>query len=86
MRRGGQNLDTLRASASKRGFKPVTLNVRAAAMLTQKASRKTSANVIGVVKGTNPAEAVLYSAHWDHFGTRAPLPADKPDTDRIYSA
>ena len=50
VRRGGQNLDTLRASASKRGFK-FTLNVRAAAMLTQKASRKTSANVIGVVKG-----------------------------------
>ena len=37
--------------------------------------------MIGVVKGTNPAEAVLYSAHWDHFGTRAPLPTDKPDTD-----
>ena len=84
-RRGGQNLDALRASASKRGFKPVTLKIRAAATLTQKSSRKTSANVIGVVKGTNPSEAVIYSAHWDHFGTRAPLPADKPDTDRIYN-
>ena len=85
VRRGGRNLDTLRAAASARGFKPVTLNVRAAATLTQKASRKTSANVIGVLKGTNPAEAVIYSAHWDHFGTRAPLPTDTPDTDRIYN-
>ena len=85
-RRGGRDLDTLRAAASKRGFKPVTLNVRAAATLTQKAARKTSANVIGVLKGTtNAGEAVIYSAHWDHFGTRAPLPTDKPDTDRIYN-
>ncbi|HEX7283749.1 MAG TPA: M20/M25/M40 family metallo-hydrolase [Vicinamibacterales bacterium] len=85
VRRGGQDLDKLRASASRRGFKPVTLNVRAAATLAQKASRKTSANVIGVLKGTNATEAVIYSAHWDHFGTRAPLPTDKPDTDRIYN-
>jgi len=86
VRRGGRNLDTLRESASRRGFKAVTLNIRAAATLTQKTNRKTSANVIGVVKGTAKAdEAVVYSAHWDHFGTRAPLPGDKPDTDRIYN-
>ena len=85
-RRGGRNLDTLREAASKRGFKAVPLNIRAAATLTQKATRKTSANVIGVVKGTTKAdEAVIYTAHWDHFGTRAPLPSDKPDTDRIYN-
>ncbi len=85
-RRGGRNLDTLREGASKRGFKPVTLSIRAAATLTQKAARKTSANVIGVLKGTTTAgEGVIYSAHWDHFGTRAPLPTDKPDTDRIYN-
>ena len=42
--------------------------------------------MIGVLKGTtNAGEAVIYSAHWDHFGTRAPLPTDKPDTDRIYN-
>jgi Zn-dependent M28 family amino/carboxypeptidase len=85
VRRGGQDLDKLREAASRRGFKPVTLNIRAAATLTQKASRKTSANVIGVLKGTNTSEAVVYSAHWDHFGTREPLPTDKPDTDRIYN-
>jgi Zn-dependent M28 family amino/carboxypeptidase len=85
-RRGGQNLDKLREAASRRGFKPVALNIRAAATLTQKAARKTSANVIGVLKGATKAdEAVIYSAHWDHFGMRAPLPTDKPDTDRIYN-
>ncbi len=85
VRRAGQDLDKLRTSASRRGFKPVILNIRAAATLTQKAARKTSANVVGVLKGTNPAEAVVYSAHWDHFGTREPLPTDAPDADRIYN-
>jgi Zn-dependent M28 family amino/carboxypeptidase len=85
-KRGGRNLDTMRAAASKRGFKAVPLNIRAAATLQQKTARKTSANVIGVVKGTSkPGEAVIYSAHWDHFGTRAPLPNDPPDADRIYN-
>jgi Zn-dependent M28 family amino/carboxypeptidase len=85
-RRCGRNLDTLREAASRRGFKAVTLNLRAAATLTQKATRKTSNNVIGVIKGTGSAgEAVVYTAHWDHFGMRAPLPTDAPDADRIYN-
>ena len=84
-RRGGRDLDTMRAAASKRGFKPVTLNTRAAATLMQRSSRKTAANVIGVLKGTNAAEAVIYSAHWDHFGIREPQPGDKPGTDRIFN-
>jgi Zn-dependent M28 family amino/carboxypeptidase len=85
-KRGGRDLDTIRAAASKRGFKAVPLNLRAAATLQQKTARKTSANVIGVVKGTGQAgEAVIYSAHWDHFGTREPLPNDPPGADRIYN-
>ncbi|MDO8678113.1 MAG: M20/M25/M40 family metallo-hydrolase [Acidobacteriota bacterium] len=85
VRRGGRDLDALRAAASVRGFKAVTLNTKAAATLLQKSSRKTAANVIGVLKGTNPAEAVIYTAHWDHFGTREPLPNDPPNADRIYN-
>ena len=85
-KRGGRDLDTMRAAASKRGFKAVPMNLRAAATLQQKTARKTSANVIGVVKGTTKAgEAVVYSAHWDHFGTREPLPNDPPGADRIYN-
>ena len=85
-KRGGRDLDAMRAAASKRGFKAVPLNLRAAATLQQKTARKTSANVIGVVKGTTKAgEAVVYSAHWDHFGTREPLPNDPSGADRIYN-
>ncbi len=84
-RRGGRDLDAMRATASKRGFKAMTLNTKAAATLMQRSSRKTAPNVIGVLKGTNPAQSVVYTAHWDHFGTRAPLPSDAPDADRIYN-
>ena len=84
VRRGGKNLDTLRAAASKRGFQAVSLSIKAAATLTQRTSKKTAANVIGVVKGASkPDEAVFYSAHWDHFGIRDAQPGDKPDADRI---
>jgi Zn-dependent M28 family amino/carboxypeptidase len=83
-RRGGRDLNAMREAASKRGFKPVTLNLRAAATLMQRSTRKTAANVIGVIKGTtNPSEAVIYTAHWDHFGVRDPQPNDPQDVDRI---
>ncbi len=84
-KRGGRDLDTMRAAASKRGFKATTLNIRAAATLMQRSARKTAANVIGVLKGTNTSEAVIYSAHWDHFGVREPQPGDAPDADRIFN-
>jgi Zn-dependent M28 family amino/carboxypeptidase len=85
VRRGGQNLDKLRASAVQRGFKPVTLNVRAAATLQQRTTRKTSPNVIGVVRGSNEAEGVVFTSHYDHFGTRDAQPGDAPDADRIFN-
>lgn len=85
-RRGGRDLDTMRAAASKRGFKAVPLSTRAAATLVQRSARKTAANVIGVLKGTtNASEAVIYSAHWDHFGIREPQPGDAKDADRIFN-
>jgi Zn-dependent M28 family amino/carboxypeptidase len=85
-KRGGHDLDQMRAAASKRGFKAVPLSTKAAATLMQRSSRKTAANVIGVIKGaTNPGEAVVYTAHWDHFGTREMQPGDTKDTDRIFN-
>jgi Zn-dependent M28 family amino/carboxypeptidase len=84
-KRGGQDLDQLRAAAIKRGFKAVPLNVRAAATLQQRTARKTSPNVIGVLKGTNEQQAVVFTSHYDHFGVRDPRPDDKPDADRIFN-
>ena len=84
-KRGGRDLDELRAAAVKRGFKAVPLAVRADATLQQKAARKTSPNVVGVLKGVNEREAVVFTSHYDHFGIRDPRPDDKPDTDRIFN-
>jgi Zn-dependent M28 family amino/carboxypeptidase len=85
VKRGGFDLDQLRAAAVKRGFTPVPLKLRAAATLSQRSARKTSPNVIGVVKGANDKQAVVFTSHYDHFGIRDPQPGDKPDTDRIFN-
>jgi Zn-dependent M28 family amino/carboxypeptidase len=84
VKRGGKVLDQLRAAAVKRGFKAVPLSIRAAATLQQRTSRKTSPNVIGVLKGASD-EAVVFTSHYDHFGVRDPRPGDKPDADRIFN-
>jgi Zn-dependent M28 family amino/carboxypeptidase len=83
-RRGGQDLDKLRAAAVTRGFRPVPLSIRAAATLQQRTTRKTSPNVVGVLKGTSP-QAIVFTSHYDHFGMRDPQPGDKPETDRIFN-
>ncbi len=84
MKRGGKDLDQLRASAVTRGFKPVPLAIRAAATLQQRTVRKTSPNVVGVIKGGTD-QAIVFTSHYDHFGMRDPRPGDKPDTDRIFN-
>ncbi len=82
---GGQDLDALRKMAVRRGSKPVPLAVSVSGTITQKVAKKVSPNVIGVLKGTNPTQGVVYTSHYDHFGIRDPRPGDKPDADRIYN-
>jgi Zn-dependent M28 family amino/carboxypeptidase len=83
-KRAGQDLDALRKAALMRGAKPVPLGIQAAATIVQKVQQKTSPNVIGVLKGTNPQQAVIYTAHYDHLGMRAPQPGEPADADRIF--
>lgn len=67
----GQDLDALRAKAESRDFEPVELNVRAQTEFDSAVRRVDQYNVVGVVPGSDPVlkqEAVIYSAHWDHFG------------------
>ena len=45
-----------------------------------------SANVVGILPGSDPRlapEYIVLSAHSDHIGVTPPQPDDKPDTDRI---
>jgi Zn-dependent M28 family amino/carboxypeptidase len=81
-RAAGQDLDTLRAGAETKGFKPVELNAHIKG--TTKAAVRVidQFNVVGVVPGTDPKlkdELVIYSAHWDHLGKQGQGP------DTIYN-
>ena len=49
-------------------------------------------NVVGVLRGVGTPEApgladevVVFTAHYDHLGERAPSPGQPADTDRIYN-
>jgi Zn-dependent M28 family amino/carboxypeptidase len=85
VKRAGKDLETLRTAARSRGAKPVPLGIRASATIEQQVEQKRSPNVIGVLKGTDTSRALIYTAHYDHFGMRAPRPDDKPDADRIFN-
>jgi Zn-dependent M28 family amino/carboxypeptidase len=85
VKRAGRDLNELRKAASVRGFRPEVLSLRASATLEQQTTRKLSPNVIGRIPGENEEQGVLFTAHWDHFGSRAAAPADKPDADRIFN-
>lgn len=67
----GFDLDKLRADAEKREFRPVDLKTSARIVMKSTVRQVDDANVVGIVPGTDPKlkdQAVVYSAHWDHFG------------------
>lgn len=82
---GGKDLDALRKAALRRGAKPTPLGVSVSGTITQKVAKKVSPNVIGVIKGANPKQGIIYTSHYDHFGIRDPRPDDKPGADRIFN-
>ncbi|MEJ2110368.1 MAG: M28 family metallopeptidase [Acidobacteriota bacterium] len=74
----GKNLEQLKASAAKRGFKPVPLNARISVTLNNTIEHSRSNNVIGVLPGAvRRDEYVFYMAHWDHLGTDPSLEGDQ---------
>jgi Zn-dependent M28 family amino/carboxypeptidase len=80
---GGHDLEQLRAAARSRDFKPVPLGVRTSLSFTNTLSRGQTANVGGVLPGSDPrlaAQLVVLSAHHDHFGIGEP----DASGDRIY--
>jgi Zn-dependent M28 family amino/carboxypeptidase len=84
LKAGGADLDALVAKARSRSFKPVPLNLRTSIKFENDVSRVRTANVAGLLPGSDPKlrdEVVIYSAHHDHFGIGEP---DKSG-DRIYN-
>jgi Zn-dependent M28 family amino/carboxypeptidase len=64
---------TLLATADKRGFKPLPLDVKVSAKLRVKTTYDKSHNVVGRITGSKyPDETIIYTAHWDHLGVGTP--------------
>lgn len=63
------SLAQLRQKALDKNFRPIPLNSKATISIRNNLRQLTSSNIIGYIKGTkHPDEAVVYMAHWDHFG------------------
>lgn len=75
----GHDLDALRAQAESREFRPVEMSARVDLRLENTIREIDTANVVGVLRGTDPAlaeEAVVVTAHYDHIGIGPPKGED----------
>jgi Zn-dependent M28 family amino/carboxypeptidase len=82
---GGKDLDALRRAAEKRDFRPVPLGVTLSTSFSNAVRRTHSANILGVLPGSDPRRAqqyVVYTAHHDHLGVKANA---QPGEDAIYN-
>ncbi|MET0498604.1 MAG: M28 family peptidase [Steroidobacteraceae bacterium] len=80
----GNDLGKLIDSARSKDFKPVPLGITTSLEFTNKLNKSTTANVYGVMKGSDPqlaSEYVIYTAHHDHLGVGAP----DATGDKIYN-
>jgi Zn-dependent M28 family amino/carboxypeptidase len=73
-RRAGLDFEALKKQAQTREFQPVELkDAGFSADYAVTTQVITSHNVVGRLEGAKrPDETVIYSAHWDHFGTGEP--------------
>ena len=67
----GLDFETQAKGAAQRGFKPLPLELNADITLHNSVKSIVSHNVVAMVKGaSHPDEALVYTAHWDHLGTK----------------
>ncbi len=65
----GMDLAGLSTNAAQRGFKPVSMNIRASIQFENLVEHVKSNNVAALLKGNVKSdEYIIYTAHWDHFG------------------
>jgi Zn-dependent M28 family amino/carboxypeptidase len=83
LKSGGYDLEKLTAAARSRDFHPVPLGIRTSISFTNKLASLQTANVGGVLPGSDAKlapQVVVLSAHHDHFGIGEP----DASGDRIY--
>jgi Zn-dependent M28 family amino/carboxypeptidase len=74
LKAAGHDFNDLKARATTREFTPVPLKATASVTLKQATRSLDSQNVVAKITGSDATlkdEYVLYTAHWDHFGTGA---------------
>jgi Zn-dependent M28 family amino/carboxypeptidase len=75
----GMDLDKMMAEAQSREFHPVELGAKLKAHMVSKVREFESNNVVAMLPGSDRKlkdEAVIYTAHYDHFGIRPDMPGD----------
>ncbi len=71
LKQAGLDLVELRRRAATREFRPVPTGITLDVTFRNSVSNLRSENVIGVIRGSDPAlrdQYVAFTAHWDHFG------------------
>ena len=77
----GYSFTDLERQAAQRGFVPLPMNANFAVSMEISLKENVSRNVLGKITGSKyPDEAIIYSAHWDHFGIGPVI-----DGDSIYN-
>ena len=75
----GMDLEKMMKDAQSHEFRPVNLGAKLKAHMVSKVRNFESNNVVAILPGADrkmAAEAVMYTAHYDHFGIRADMPGD----------
>jgi Predicted aminopeptidases len=73
----GYSVEELRRLSAKQELKPFSLNATISVEFENELVKNVSHNVAGILKGsTKPEEAIVISAHWDHFGIGEPSRGD----------
>lgn len=73
----GKSLESLKAEAARHDFVPQQLDIAATLEATTRETTIRTHNLIGKIPGRRPdTGAVLFVAHWDHFGICGEPPAE----------
>ena len=75
----GMNLEKMMQDAQSRDFHPVAMGAKLKARMVSKVRNFESNNVLAILPGSDRRvsdEAVMYTAHYDHFGIRPEMPGD----------
>jgi len=85
----GHSLPDLMRRAARQTFKPIPLGLKLSASIATTIKRSETANVIGVLPGSDPAlknEAIIFTAHFDHLGITKPVNGDSINNGALDNA